>query len=74
MTTREHVTEYVERETGAEVVRVTPDCEELIWQVTTTIGDHWVVTSPLMNVYDVDIFPSLTRVLAEHRRVCEQLD
>jgi hypothetical protein len=74
MTTREHVTEYVERETGAEVVRVTPDCDELVWQVESTIGEHWVVTRRLTNVYDIEDFPSLTRVMAEHKRVCAVLD
>jgi hypothetical protein len=73
MTAREHVIDYVERETGAEVVRATPDCDEQVWQVETDIGDLWVIASPLMNVYDVELFPSLTRVMAEHTRVCALL-
>jgi hypothetical protein len=74
MTAREHVIDYIERETGAEVVRCTPDCDELVWQVESSIGDLWVVTEPVANVYDVELFPSLTRVMAEHRRVCDLLD
>jgi hypothetical protein len=74
MTIRERVIDYVERETGADVVRATPDCDELVWQVQSTIGEHCVVTRPLTNVYDIEDFPSLTRVMAEHKRVCELLD
>jgi hypothetical protein len=74
MTPREHVISYVERETGADIVRATPDCDQFVWQVETDVGELWVIAGPVMNVYDVDTFPSLTRVLAEHRRVCEALD
>jgi hypothetical protein len=74
MTTREHVIDYAEREAGADVVAATPDCDQLVWQLETDVGDLWVITRPLMNVYDVDTFPSLTRVMAEHKRVCELLD
>jgi hypothetical protein len=78
---REHVVDYVSRQTRGETVTLAQKVyrEQLsgethaIWDVHTNKSRWWVITNPLMNLYAQDQFPNMDLALTFHIGLCVRI-